>query len=128
MFSPAPLVYQWLRDDFPAASHRLILWMIPGCPACPSGAGCYHRPYRAVRGFPWLPFEISEEERLFQQPTHDFAKKENSPGSGGMAMKVTVAAVQFLGVQGHMRDHPVEEWVRGAGASRSSKAPTRGGR
>ena len=31
-----------------------------------------------------------------------------------MAMKVTVDAVQVLGGQGYMRDHPVEKWVRDA--------------
>ncbi len=31
-----------------------------------------------------------------------------------MAMKVTVDAVQVLGGQGFMRDHPVEKWVRDA--------------
>ncbi len=31
-----------------------------------------------------------------------------------MAMKVTVDALQVLGGQGYMRDHPVEKWVRDA--------------
>lgn len=31
-----------------------------------------------------------------------------------MAMRVTVDAVQILGGQGYMRDHPVEKWVRDA--------------
>ena len=31
-----------------------------------------------------------------------------------MAMKVTVDAVQVLGGQGFMRDHPTEKWVRDA--------------
>jgi acyl-CoA dehydrogenase len=31
-----------------------------------------------------------------------------------MAMKVTVDAVQVLGGQGYMREHPVEKWVRDA--------------
>jgi len=31
-----------------------------------------------------------------------------------MAMKVTVDAVQILGGQGYMREHPVEKWVRDA--------------